>query len=226
MTLITTCLHCGSQFQWDETFWKEGGMPDCPACGFNNMTGQPGRGEGPVEYRYRKMARELAQQYGPLRSVEYLSHFPNFEINFVFDTHTLYSGRRRGQYDIHFLSLGYIGEGPRYARAFLDELGFSMTAKEIDAIQPGDVIQLDAGKVVVHHNAVSPTQPPANPPRPQAQNPVPVPQPAVSTTDGALALAAVGAFLVLMLAVFLKNWWLGIAGAGYLFWFVVFHSKK
>lgn len=126
-------------------------MPDCPACGFNNQTGQKGKGEGPIERGYRKMARDLAQNYGPLRSVEYLSHFPNFEINFVFDRHTVYSGRRRGEYDINFLSLGYFGEGPRYARAFLDELGFSMTSEEIAAIKPGAFLKLESGKVAIQY---------------------------------------------------------------------------
>jgi hypothetical protein len=126
-------------------------MPDCPACGFNNQTGQIGKQEGPVERAYRKMARDLMQEYGPLKRVEYLSHFPNFEINFVFESKTVYSGKRRGQYDIHYLSLGYFGEGPTYARAFLDEAGFSMTPEEISAIQPGALISLQDGKVVVSY---------------------------------------------------------------------------
>jgi rubrerythrin len=151
MALITTCSNCGSQFKWDERFWKGAGMPDCPACGFNNQTGRKGKGEGPIELGYRKMARGLAQQFGSLQYVEYLSHYPNFEINFVFDTHTIYSGRRRGEYDINFLSLGYVGEGPRYAQSFLDELGFSMTSEEIASITPGAIIKLDNDKVVVKY---------------------------------------------------------------------------
>ena len=160
MELITTCSNCSSQFRWDDKFWKGVGVPDCPACGFNNQTGQMGKGEGPIERSYRKMARDFAQKHGQLRSVEYLSHYPNFEINFVFDKHTVYSGRRRGEYDINFLSLGYFGEGPQYARAFLDELGFSMTLEEIAAIKPGAVIKLEAGKVVIQYKPIGESKPP------------------------------------------------------------------
>lgn len=151
MQLITTCSSCGSRFSWDDTFWQGAGMPDCPACGFNNQTGQKGKQEGPTERAYRAMARELVQQYGPLKRVEYLSHFPKFEINFVFERKTVYSGQRRGQHDIHFLSLGYFGEGPRYARSFLDEVGFAMSSEEIAAIEPGAVIELRAGKIAVSY---------------------------------------------------------------------------
>jgi len=152
MELITTCLNCGNLFRWDDTFWKGVGMPNCPKCGFNNQTGQKGKEGEPIEQRYRKMARELSLKYGPLRYVEYLSHYPDFGINFVFEIHTVYSGRRRGEYDINFLSLGYIGEGPRYAKVFLDELGFSITSEEIEAIRPGAIIKLDKGKVIVQYN--------------------------------------------------------------------------
>jgi hypothetical protein len=172
MALITTCSNCGSQFQWDEKFWKGAGMPDCPACGFNNQTGRKGKGEGPIELGYRKMARDLVQQYGSLRSVEYLSHYPNFEINFTFDTYTVYSGRRRGEYDINFLSLGYVGEGPRYTQAFLDELGFSMTSEEIASIKPGAIIKLDGDKVVVQYKAAEKI----NQPRDQARDHAPASQ--------------------------------------------------
>lgn len=151
MKLITTCSGCGSRFSWDDTFWQGAGMPDCPACGFNNQTGEKGRQEGPTERSYRAMARDLIQQHGALKRVEYLSHFPGFEINFVFERKMVYSGQRRGQHDIHFLSLGYVGEGPRYARAFLDEAGFSMSSEEIDGIRPGAMITLRDGQVVVSY---------------------------------------------------------------------------
>ena len=147
MELITTCSSCGSRFRWDDTFWRGVGMPDCPACGFNNQTGKKGKQEGPTERAYRKRARDLMQEYGPLKRFEYLSHFPKFEINFVFERKTVYSGRRRRQYDIHFMSLGYLGEGPRYARAFLDEAGFSMTPEDIAAIRPGAIIGLRDGLI-------------------------------------------------------------------------------
>lgn len=114
----------------------------------------------PTVIHYRRMARDLIAQYGPLQRVEYLSHFPKFEINFVFERRTVYSGQRRGEYDIHFLSLGYVGEGPRYARFFLDEAGFRMSSDEIDAIRPGAVIELRDRKVVVSYpeKATSPAR--------------------------------------------------------------------
>ncbi len=105
----------------------------------------------PTVIHYRQMARDLIKQHGPLKRVEYLSHFPKFEINFVFEKRTVYSGERRGEYDIHFLSLGYVGEGPRYARFFLDEAGFSISSDEIDAIRPGAIIELRDDRVVVSY---------------------------------------------------------------------------
>lgn len=43
MELITTCSNCGKRFTWDDKS-RPVGMPDCPACGFNNQTGW-GKGE-------------------------------------------------------------------------------------------------------------------------------------------------------------------------------------
>ncbi len=151
MQLITTCNNCGSSFQWEDTYWNGLGMPDCPSCGFNNQTGKIGNQEGPIERGYRKLARQYREVCGELRSVEYLSHFPKFEINFNFEKATVYSGARQGRYDINFLSLGYYGEGPKYARAFMDELGFSLTAEEIADIAPGAVLTLEDGKVVIKY---------------------------------------------------------------------------
>ncbi len=151
MQLITTCNNCGSSFQWDDTYWNGLGMPDCPSCGFNNQTGKIGKKESPFERGYRKLAQQYREVYGELRSVEYLSHFPKFEINFNFEKATVYSGPRQGAYDINFLSLGYIGEGPRYAKAFMDELGFSLTTEEIDGIKPGAVMTLEDGKVIIKY---------------------------------------------------------------------------
>lgn len=151
MLLITTCNNCGSSFQWDDTYWNGLGMPDCPACGFNNQTGKIGNKEGPIERGYRKLARQYREAYGALQSVNYLSHFPKFEINFNFEKAIVYSGARQGRYDINFLSLGYYGEGPKYARAFMDELGFSLTADEIADIAPGAMLTLEDGKVVIKY---------------------------------------------------------------------------
>ncbi len=109
----------------------------------------------PTVIQYRTMARDLIARYGSLRRVEYLSHYPNFEINFVFERQTVLSGPRRGGYDIHFPSLGYVGEGPRYAQAFLDELGFGLTVDQMDSIEPGDVIERrHTGDVVIKRGAV------------------------------------------------------------------------
>jgi len=104
-----------------------------------------------MEAHYRQMARDLIHRYGKLIRVEYLSHFPDFEINFVFEQQTVYSGRRRGQYDIHFLSLGYVGEGPRYARAFLEEAGFSLSTEEIEDICPGAIVEVREAQVVIDY---------------------------------------------------------------------------
>jgi len=229
MPLITTCSNCGSQFQWDETFWKGAGMPDCPACGFNNQTGRKGKGEGAIELGYRKMARDLVQQYGSLRSVEYLSHYPNFEINFTFDTHTVYSGRRRGEYDINFLSLGYVGEGPRYAQAFLDELGFSMTSEEIASIKPGAIIKLEDDKVVAQYKVTEKVNHPPDQARGHAPISRQVAQPVqkknqpveyTSTVSLMILLAAVGAMFGVIYAVIAKNWLIGIISFVYIIWWL------
>ncbi len=120
--------------------------------------------------QYRDMARELIDKHGPLLRVEYLSHFPDFEIDFVFERATVHSGPRHGEYDIDFLSLGYVGEGPRYAREFLDEAGFPMTSEEIAAIQPGAVIRTENGCVVVDYptTEVAETAPPSIQASPEA----------------------------------------------------------
>jgi hypothetical protein len=41
MELVTECLNCGSRYRWDNEV-STTGMPDCPACGFNNQTGKQG----------------------------------------------------------------------------------------------------------------------------------------------------------------------------------------
>jgi hypothetical protein len=55
----------------------------------------------PIVRQYRSMARKYISKYGPLQRVEYLSHFPTFEIQFVFGRKIIYSGARRSGYDIH-----------------------------------------------------------------------------------------------------------------------------
>jgi len=105
---------------------------------------------GPAEPFYERMSRDLISKHGPLVSVDYASHFPKFEIWFCYkDDMRIYSGQRTGHYDIHFLSLGYVGEGPRYARHFLAAAGFDLTSEQIESIKPGDSIQLRDGKAVI-----------------------------------------------------------------------------
>jgi FKBP-type peptidyl-prolyl cis-trans isomerase len=165
-------------------------------------TPPPKPDEGPIETKFRVLARDLARQHGPLRCVEYLSHFPTFEINFVFDKKTVFSGASDGQYDIHRLALGYVGAGPRYARVFLDELGFSMTTDEIAAIGVGDVVKLEGNKAVIHsptlEAATSSEQPEKVIPTP-ASKPAPPPK---KTKMGKIF----GVAIVLILAAGLLPW--------------------
>jgi hypothetical protein len=101
--------------------------------------------------RYRRLAARMVNVFGELVRVEYRSHFPNFEIGFVFERTTVISGYRTGKYDIHFLTLGYRGDGPACAQAFLDELGFSLSLDDIAGVEAGDVIVLDdAGAISIH----------------------------------------------------------------------------
>ncbi len=103
-------------------------------------------GHAEMEDFYREMSRDLIVEHGSLVRVEYLSHFPKFEINFVYEDGTsIYSGERTSIYDVHFMSLGYIGEGPRYARYFLAATGFDLSTKDIDSIRHGDTIVLKDG---------------------------------------------------------------------------------
>jgi hypothetical protein len=102
---------------------------------------------GTIESFYERISRDLIEEHGPLVRVEYLSHFPRFEINFIYEDGTaIYSGQRTGYHDVHFLTLGYVGEGPRYAQHFLLAAGFSLTPDQIESIRPGDVIVLKDGK--------------------------------------------------------------------------------
>jgi hypothetical protein len=105
---------------------------------------------GPVEPFYERMSKDLMSRHGPLVSVDYMSHFPKFEIYFAYeDGMRIYSGQRTGHYDIHFLTLGYVGEGPRYARHFLAAAGFDLTSEQIESIEPGDSILLENQKAFI-----------------------------------------------------------------------------
>jgi hypothetical protein len=101
-------------------------------------------------YHYWMISKRLIAMHHRLVRISYLSHFPKFEINFEYqDGAIVYSGERTGTYDIHFLSLGYEGEGPRYARVFLAAAGFHLSADEIASIRPNDTIQMMFGKPLI-----------------------------------------------------------------------------
>lgn len=100
---------------------------------------------------YAALARRMTQDYGALKEVHYVSHFPDFEIHFVFERGTVRSGPRQGRYDVNFLSLGYAGEGPECAHLFLRGAGFDLSYDEITQIHPGAVILLEGGKPVVRY---------------------------------------------------------------------------
>jgi tetratricopeptide (TPR) repeat protein len=96
------------------------------------------------------MSQDLISRHGALQRVDYVSHFPDFEIYFTYEDGTkLYSGKRTGNYDIHFLTLGYVGEGPRYAHHFLKAAGLELSSDEIESIRPGDCIVPRDGKAII-----------------------------------------------------------------------------
>ena len=49
----TVCSKCGSTFAWARALWREGSVPDCPACRFNNNSGLTGQGEPPTPGAYK-----------------------------------------------------------------------------------------------------------------------------------------------------------------------------
>ncbi len=108
----------------------------------------------PEKYHYWWISKNLIKLHGDLVWVSYLSHFPKFEINFKYrDGKLVYSGERTGTYDVNFLTLGYHGEGPRYARVFLDAAGFRLTPEELASIMPGDVIERSSGAATIVRGA-------------------------------------------------------------------------
>jgi uncharacterized protein (TIGR02145 family) len=96
------------------------------------------------------MSKDLTSKHGSLVRVTYLSHYPKFEILFEYQDGTeLYSGKRTRGHDINFLSLGYVGEGPRYAQHFLSASGYELDTEEIRSICPGDIIVLESDKAKI-----------------------------------------------------------------------------
>jgi hypothetical protein len=108
---------------------------------------------GAPEDFYSRMSRDLMARHGRLIQVDYASHFPEFEIWFRYEDGTrVYSGRRTGHYDIHFLSLGYVGEGPRYARHFLAAAGYGLESEDIESIEPGDSIVMEEDGAIIRRS--------------------------------------------------------------------------
>jgi len=106
--------------------------------------------QGRVEDFYFDFSRKIMEVHGPLLRVEYLKHFPEFRIRFTYqDGWAIISDQRRGRYDIHFMSLGYFGEGPRYARHFLHAAGFRLKPEDIDNIRTGDIIENRDNNLVI-----------------------------------------------------------------------------
>lgn len=105
---------------------------------------------GSPEYFYERMSQDLIARHGPLVSVDFASHFPKFEIWFCYTDGTkTYSGERTGDYDIHYLALGYGGTGPNLAKHFLDAAGFILNTDQIHSMKEGDSIRLESGKTVI-----------------------------------------------------------------------------
>lgn len=96
-----------------------------------------------IESFYREMSADIVKQRGKLEQVKFLSHYPDFEIEFWFEDGTkIYSGERTLYHDIHFLTMGYVGEGPRYLKHFIEAVGFNVSEEQIENIKPGESIWL------------------------------------------------------------------------------------
>lgn len=105
---------------------------------------------GNIESFYEEMSRELIKHHGKLIEVDFLTHFPKYEMYFTYeDGMRLYSGKHTGDIDIHILSLGYVGQGPKYAQHFLGTAGFNLTTDQIESIRPGDSIKLKDGIAII-----------------------------------------------------------------------------
>lgn len=110
----------------------------------------------PREAFYEAMSKQLVAKHGALKQVVCISLYPDFKIEFHYaDGACIRSDRRTREYDIHFMRLGYTGEGPRYAKHFLAAAGFDLTSEEIDGVRSGDCIVLSNGKAVVERRSAS-----------------------------------------------------------------------
>lgn len=107
-------------------------------------------GNGDVENFYAELSMRCMDEHGTLIRVEFLTHFPDFEMRFVYsDGWSMVTGQRRGQYDIHFMSFGYAGEGTRYLNHFLEAAGFFVDADLIESLKAGDALVLHGSCVAL-----------------------------------------------------------------------------
>ncbi|MDT8413649.1 MAG: hypothetical protein RQ875_14375, partial [Vicingaceae bacterium] len=106
-------------------------------------------GGSPEQY-YERMSKELINRHGKLVQVDFSSAYPDYEIYFAYeDERRIYSGSPTGNYDIHSMTLGYLGEGSRYAKHFLASAGFDISDEQINSIKPGDSLRLENEIVVI-----------------------------------------------------------------------------
>lgn len=93
--------------------------------------------------RARSLARGLKAAHGKLRAIHFKSLHPNFEIDFDFvDGKRIRSGANSGEI-VGILAFGYVGGGPNRLQIFLDEMGLSVSAEEIEQIKPGTTMEVE-----------------------------------------------------------------------------------
>jgi len=126
----------------------------CKTCGRGLSTGwqrqiSTGREAEKVEreftdpsvQRSRAMARELKAAHGKLTAIHFTSPDQDYEIDFDFaDGKRICSGANSG--DIAGLAFGYCGGGPNRLQVFLDEMGLSISADDIEKIKPGTTMKV------------------------------------------------------------------------------------
>jgi hypothetical protein len=95
----------------------------------------------------RAIARELKASHGKLKAIHFKSHHPNFGMDFDFsDGKRISSGATSGDI-IGMFAFGYSGGGPNRLQTFLDEMGFSISAEEIEKLQPGTTLEIDGASL-------------------------------------------------------------------------------
>jgi ssDNA-binding Zn-finger/Zn-ribbon topoisomerase 1 len=97
--------------------------------------------------RARVLARDLKAAHGKLKVIHFKSHFPNFEIDFDFsDGKRICSGKGVGDI-VGAFAFGYFGGGPNRLQIFLDEMGLSISADEIEKIKPGTTMEVEGASL-------------------------------------------------------------------------------